>query len=410
LQEPVLEDLSTSKNGLIRVSQNETLAVIVPRDEGSVVASDTLGSTESGTPETTLWRDRTTQSILLLNMVAILWGSQHAVIKGVIADSDPSAFTFLRFGLAALCASPYTPGLAQLWAKLTKGEDLDAIVSEESNPTNVSSTWRWGAEMGFWMFLGFSFQAIGLEFTTAQRSGFLLYLNVKFVPFLARILLGRAISNATWLSALTAFAGTALLAYGSNGNVLDLNVGDLWTIAAAVSSAMFILRLEKASSVVANSAALNAACLWVVTGLAGIWTFWEGNPFQATAAASVCFNPAAEVMSIALTHPWEIVYLSAVTTALVNWVQTKAQKDVSAERASVIYAMDPVYGAGFSAWLLGESLGGVAGWTGAGLITLAAATNAFLDFSSKDPKDGDDTDVDTSASNCDTTSAGMGKR
>jgi hypothetical protein len=69
-----------------------------------------------------------------------------------------------------------------------------------------------------------------------------------------------------------------------------------------------------------------------------------------------------------------------------------------------------VYGAGFSAWLLGESLGGVAGWTGAGLITLAAATNAFLDFSSKDPKDGDDTDVDTSASNCDTTSAGMGKR
>jgi hypothetical protein len=68
-----------------------------------------------------------------------------------------------------------------------------------------------------------------------------------------------------------------------------------------------------------------------------------------------------------------------------------------------------VYGAGFSAWLLGESLGGVAGWTGAGLITLAAATNAFLDFSSKGVH-GDDTDVDTSASNGDTTSAGREKR
>jgi drug/metabolite transporter (DMT)-like permease len=48
----------------------------------------------------------------------------------------------------------------------------------------------------------------------------------------------------------------------------------------------------------------------------------------------------------------------------------------------VIYAMDPVYGALFSYWLLGETLNGVQGWVGAGLITVAAATNAFVDLSS----------------------------
>lgn len=54
--------------------------------------------------------------------------------------------------------------------------------------------------MGFWMLLGYAFQAIGLEYTTAQRSGFLLYLNVKFVPFFAKVLLDRSISVLTWAS------------------------------------------------------------------------------------------------------------------------------------------------------------------------------------------------------------------
>ena len=34
-------------------------------------------------------------------------------------------------------------------------------------------------ELGLYTFLGFGLQAIGLETTTASRSAFLLYLNVK---------------------------------------------------------------------------------------------------------------------------------------------------------------------------------------------------------------------------------------
>jgi drug/metabolite transporter (DMT)-like permease len=52
---------------------------------------------------------------------------------------------------------------------------------------------------------------MGLQATTAQRSGFLLYLNLKFVPFLAYLFYQRPIRPGTWISALTAFTGTALL-------------------------------------------------------------------------------------------------------------------------------------------------------------------------------------------------------
>lgn len=365
-------------------TEAELLEVVALKESPIEIHGNTVTSMKKEPPNSTaesplspvfwtaLFKNLPSQSILLLNMVAILWGSQHAVIKRVVEDSDASIFTLLRFGLAALLASPYTPGLASLLDNDDGDGDLEP--SDKTTSSSVATTWRWGAEMGFWMFLGFSFQAIGLGLTTAQRSGFLLYLNVKFVPFLSRILFGREISNATWASAVVAFSGTALLAYGGGeGASLSLNAGDWWSVAAAAASAMFILRLEQASSEVTNAAQLNSACLWVVTLLAAVWTVGQNGGTVA--------ELWQQVVTIVEQHPWEVIYLSGVTTAFANWIQTKAQRDVSAERASVIYSLDPVYGAAFSYWLLGETLGGVPGWIGAGMITLAAATNAFIDLS-----------------------------
>ena len=52
-----------------------------------------------------------------------------------------------------------------------------------------------------------------------------------------------------------------------------------------------------------------------------------------------------------------LLYLSLVTTVFANWLQTVGQREVSAPDAAIIYALDPVYGAGFSYLLLGETLG-----------------------------------------------------
>jgi EamA-like transporter family len=84
------------------------------------------------------------ESVLLLNVVAVIWGSQHPIIKMVVDDCDPSVFSFVRFAFAALIASVFS------WNTTLEKED-------------VHQTWRWGAEMGLWMFLGYAFQAVGLE-------------------------------------------------------------------------------------------------------------------------------------------------------------------------------------------------------------------------------------------------------
>lgn len=100
-----------------------------------------------------------TEAVILLNGVAVIWGSQHPVIKMVVEDCDAAAFSLVRFGMAAVIASLFTPPPL---LPLRTRQDQDADESTKS----AQLTWRWGAEMGLWMFLGYAFQAIGLEVST----------------------------------------------------------------------------------------------------------------------------------------------------------------------------------------------------------------------------------------------------
>ncbi|CAM9288861.1 unnamed protein product [Choristocarpus tenellus] len=303
--------------------------------------------------------------LVLLNVVTVLWGTQHAVIKLILeSDLTPGVTNLARFFLAALIFSPWTPGLFLRPPALpfspfptTITEERGGEVFQTRTSVGVAETWLAGSELGLWMFLGFAFQAVGLGFTTASRSAFLLYLNVKLVPFFAFIILGRSISAQTWASAGVAFLGTALLS--SDGTAP--NVGDLWSIASAATSAMFILRLEKYSDS-CNASQLNSANLWVTAGLCGLWAAWE----LGTGAADLSAALAGIHEQGAL-----IAYLAVVTTALTNWLQALGQRSIPAERAAIIYAMDPVYAAGFAYAILGEKLGPV-GLVGAACVFGAA--------------------------------------
>jgi drug/metabolite transporter (DMT)-like permease len=362
----------------------------IVNDPSNVTQGNTTTSNNNNTDS---WIANPQFAVLLLNSVAILWGSQHAIIKTVVTDDDTTTsaavFTLCRFALAALVALPAGMSEVLWWTKDTSEESSSSASSKELiDSESLTTLVRWGTEMGLWMFLGFAFQAIGLETTTAQKSGFLLYLNVKFVPFFAWLGYGRQISLSTWLSAATAVLGTTLMAgffttFGSESAIVlsdaqRWNVGDVWSLLAAAASAMFILRLESASQALPQMpAALNAASLVMVTILATSWTFLsESGNFEET-GTNLDWITLSNTFS---QHIWEFLYLGIVTTAVANWIQTSAQRFVSAERASLIYAMDPVYGAAFSYAWLGETLPGVAGWIGATLIATAAASNAWLEW------------------------------
>ncbi len=341
--------------GSMRVNRDSTTRLQLRNEEYE--AKEKTQSSERGS---------SLKSALLLNAVAVIFGSQHAVIKGSL-DLFPSTslLNFWRFLSSALL---FSPALLNLMASLAAtGRDEGIKDSGEGG----QEIWRAGAELGLWTFLGFAFQAVGMETTTASKSAFLLYLNVKFVPFFASVLFGRQISVSTWTSAALALFGTFLLGNDGSGWV----IGDLWSVVAAAASALYILRLES-FSVVFDAAQLNAVSFAVTAGLCGLWVLLDSFRVDiGIARVGGVVVGLEDAWSSLLAAPLPVLYLGVITTALCNYLQTLGQRGVRAERAAVIYSLDPVYGAVFSYWLLGEELG-PAGFGGAALILAGVALSA----------------------------------
>ena len=261
------------------------------------------------------------------------WGTQHSVAKAAldsVGDGHALELTAARFLVAALALANFRP----------KDEE----------------TWRWGCELGVWSFLGFALQTIGLETTTATRSAFLLYLNVKFVPLL-ELVNGKTLPRGTWLSAFAALSGTLLLAADADTIGSSWAPGDSLSVLAALASACFIIRLEPASQKASSPEGLASATA-LSTALLAFLAFWQTGSFDAPVP------PPPEVLVAAL-------YLGLIPSALCGYLQTIAQKTVPPSSAAVVYATDPLWAAFFAYFALHERLG-PAGLAGAALIAAAA--------------------------------------
>lgn len=244
------------------------------------------------------------ESILLsnaaiLNVVAVLWGSQHLIIKSAV-NGYPAAslVNFSRF-LVSLCF--FIPSV------------YDTIKTK--NILTIKS----GLELGLYSFLGFAFQAIGLQYTSASRSAFLLYLNIKFVPILALLLYNRKVSSVTWISAALALLGTLLLST-DNG---PMNIGDGWSILAALASAMFILRLDafvNEDSSQINPAELNGITSAATTALCGVWMLSDLHTASIGSGLSMPVL-ASNWLQILLENPFPPLYLGLVITGLCGYLQ-----------------------------------------------------------------------------------------
>lgn len=312
-------------------------------------------------------------ALCILILVTGVWGAQHAVIKAALASTDgldAACLNFLRFAIAAVCFSPWLP-------RKLGGLGAATMTSRESSPrqegyhaTRHGLEWRGGVELGILQFLGFGFQALGLLYTTAQRSCLLLYLNVKLVPFLARCLLRQKVPVSAWLSAALALVGTGLLLSGAAYTPVQPNRGDALSIAAAVTSALFILRLERYAPHT-GCESLTAVCMVVVTVFCALWilcvTFFSIGAEGIYGAIGVV---AARASKLLLERPMSVFYLGVVSTAITSWLQTIAQRSVPATLASVIYALDPLWGCCFAWAMLGEQIG-LLGLAGAACLLIA---------------------------------------
>nr|TKW20901.1 hypothetical protein SEVIR_4G197900v2 [Setaria viridis] len=165
------------------------------------------------------WVPRKARSVMLLNLVTLIFASNISVVKEAETLLDPDLFNMLRFTIAAI---PFVPLL------LKSLRDMQIFVR--------------GLELGIWVSLAYLAQAIGLVTADAGRTSFISALTVIIVPFLDG-LVGAEVPPYTWFGALLSLLGVAMLELSGSPPC----VGDLLNLMSAFSFAIHMLRTEHIS-------------------------------------------------------------------------------------------------------------------------------------------------------------------
>ena len=268
---------------------------------------------------------------LLLIAATLIWGVTFVVIKDALAVATPLAFLAVRFAIATVVLTPFTP----LAAPFTR-QELEA-----------------GAILATVLGVGFATQAVGLVDTTPSRSAFIVGISSILAAPIAFVAVRERPSRWAVLALLLAVAGMYLLTDPQGGG---LNRGDLWTM---VTSVVFGGQIVAVAEFSRRHDPMRL-----------VWMQTAGTAVLASLAA------------LTLEHPrlgWsprlvaQLGWASVCATALALLWQMRAQREMSSARAAIIFCLEAVFAATASWLWLGEHLSATQ-WLGGSLILAGMVT------------------------------------
>ncbi len=205
-----------------------------------------------------------------------------------------------------------------------------------------STAWA-GLMLGVLLFAGYSFQTVGLLYTTASHAGFITGLSVVFVPLIGTIITRQRPGTGVIIGALCAMAGLAIL---TGTDFHGTNFGDILIFFCAISFALHIIYVGKYSP--------HHFTVWLVTWQIAAVALLSG-------ISALLFEPGAS-FDFAV---WPALLITALlATCLAFFTQNYMQRFTSPSHTAIIFTMEPVFAAFFAAWLLHETLSSNAYWGG----------------------------------------------
>jgi drug/metabolite transporter (DMT)-like permease len=253
-----------------------------------------------------------------LVLVTLVWGTTFVVVKLAVESTDPILFVGLRFAVGALALAALYP------ARLARAR---------------RATYLAGALLGLALLVGFVLQTLGLRVTTPARAGFITGLSVVLVQLIEAAAFRRRLPAGAVLGVLLSAVGlTALSAPLTAAELAGGDWrGDLLVLGCALAFALHIVGVGHFAGR-HDPAAITTVQVGTVAALAGLAAWLAGAP-----------PPDGSV--------WlSVAYMGVVATALVFGLQNWAQIHTTATHTALIFALEPVFAALFSALLYGEAL------------------------------------------------------
>ncbi|MGD0362893.1 MAG: DMT family transporter [Bryobacteraceae bacterium] len=270
---------------------------------------------------------RRAEAALIVN--TIIWGATFVLVKQALRDVSPVLFLALRFTLATVVLVILFRGA---W----------------SAPRNPRWSLTGGAIAGGFLFAGYAFQTIGLQYTTAPKSAFLTGLTAVMTPLLGAFVYRKKPRTLEIGGVLLATGGMALMTLPGAGGAI--NRGDLLTICCAACYAAHILTLSRYSA--------TASFELLATAQIGISALLAWSLFRAMETPHIRWTLGV----------WAAIAITGIfATALAFTFQAWAQRYTTSTRTALIFMLEPVFAWITSYLLTGESLSARAA-AGAGLI------------------------------------------
>jgi drug/metabolite transporter (DMT)-like permease len=249
-----------------------------------------------------------------LLFVTFVWGTTFVLVQNAISSLEPFSFNGIRFFIAAL--------LLILWLVLFEKRQLTHL-----NKKVIFS----GVFIGFWLFLGYATQTIGLLYTTSSKAGFITGLSVVFVPLLSMLLLKQTLSKNAIFGVIVATIGLFLL---TATDISSLNIGDGFVFVCAIAFAMQIIftgkYCDKYPTLLLTVIQISTVCLLSIIS-SFLFEDW-----------SKMFQPKI----ILSKEVFIAILITAVfATAIAFLLQTNFQKYTTTTRVALIFAMEPVFAA-----------------------------------------------------------------
>ncbi|EPG74525.1 EamA-like transporter family protein [Leptospira fainei serovar Hurstbridge str. BUT 6] len=279
-----------------------------------------------------------------LILCTLVWGGTFTATKLSLVSVSPSLFLGIRFAIASAVFLIYA-----LLQKPTK---------EYREEAKQSRIWI-PVLLGFWMFLGFACQTIGLKFTTATKSGFLTGTLVVITPILQTIFFRRIPNAGNLLGVIIVMLGLFFLSFDPEAGIGKLSFqfhwGDVITIGGAFFFSLYILLMDRVSREVSIQTLLLSQTLTT-----SILSFLLALGLDYLGLETLMWHWETGVLPA-------LIYNGLISSVGTTFLQTKYQKAVTPTRAGLIFSLEPVFSAVIAYYTLGERMQFV-GLLGCGLV------------------------------------------
>ena len=257
---------------------------------------------------------------LMLFLAAFIWGTAFVAQVTGMDKIGPFTFNMARSIIAIICLGAYL------------------IITKAKLPKDIGILLQGGLVCGFFIFMGTSLQQIGLQYTTAGKTGFITSFYILIIPFLTMFFLKHKIDLLTWISIIIGFIGLYLLAIPSLSD-FSINKGDFIVFLGSFCWGGHILIIDYYSKKV-SPVELSFLQFVILTILSGICAFLFENE---TATLSNIF------------HSWKsIAYAGFLSSGIAYTLQMVGQKYTNPIVASLILSLEAVFAALAGYFMLDE--------------------------------------------------------